>query len=174
MAIKKQVKKTKEEKQNEELSFLEDKEEVILRTHNKINQDMSGELLLIEQGYVEIRLTTTPEMIADEMGLIHGGFIFSAADYAAMAAVNERNVVLVASDCQFLSPVKYGDIVDVVAKVRHKEGRKRNVMVEAYVHDIKVFEGEFKTVVLERHVLKLKLVDDEEDNGIGSKRLKNS
>jgi acyl-CoA thioesterase len=163
-----------DDQQGSETSFLEDKEEVVLKTHNKINQDLSGELILIEHGYVEIKLTTTPEMVADDMGLIHGGFIFSAADYAAMAAVNEKNVVLVASDSQFLSPVKYGDIVDVVAKVRHKEGRKRNVLVEAYVHDIKVFEGEFKTVVLDRHVLKLKLVDDDEQNNLGSKRLKNS
>lgn len=156
----------------DEASFLEDKEEVVLKTHNKINQDLSGELILIEQGYVEIRLVTLPEMVADEMGLIHGGFIFSAADYAAMAAVNEKNVVLVASDCQFLSPVKYGDTVEVVAKVRHKEGRKRNVQVEAYVHDIKVFEGEFKTVVLDRHVLKLKLVDDDEAESLGTRKIK--
>jgi len=102
-------------------------------------------------------------MLADDVGLIHGGFIFGAADYAAMLAVNERNVVLVASDCQFLSPVKLHDVVDVVAKVRHKEGRKRNVHVKAFVLDIKVFEGEFKTVITDKHVLKLKLLDEEEE-----------
>jgi acyl-CoA thioesterase len=53
--------------------------------------------------------------------------------------------------------------VNFVARVRHKEGRKRNVHVEAYVLDIKVFEGEFKTVITERHVLKLKLLDQEEE-----------
>ena len=100
-------------------------------------------------------------MLADKHGLIHGGFIFSAADYAAMLAVNERNVVLVGSDCQFLSPVKFGDIVNFTAKVRHKEGRKRNVRVTGHVLDIKVFDGEFKTVVTERHVLKLKLMEEE-------------
>lgn len=102
-------------------------------------------------------------MIADSMGLIHGGFIFSAVDFAAMAAVNERNVVLVASECQFLSPVKFGDIVNFTAKVRHKEGRKRNVHVIGNVLEIKVFEGEFKTVVTERHVLKLKLNGENDD-----------
>ena len=137
--------------------------QVVLQTHNKINTDLSGEILLQEKGYVELRLVTTPDMIADSVGLIHGGFIFSAADFAAMAAVNEKNVVLVGSDCQFLSPVKFHDEVNVVARVRHKEGRKRNVHVEAFVLDIKVFEGEFKTVVTEKHVLKLKLLD-EDDN----------
>ena len=142
--------------------YREDEEQVFLQTHNRINQDLSGEIVKLEHGYVEVRLTTTPEMVADSVGLIHGGFIFSAADFAAMAAVNEKNVVLVASDCQFLSPVKFHDEVNFVARVRHKEGRKRNVHVEAFVLDIKVFEGEFKTVITEKHVLKLKLLDDEE------------
>jgi acyl-CoA thioesterase len=137
--------------------------EVILKTHERVNHDLNGEITKLEDGRVEVKLVTIAEMVADESGLIHGGFIFSAADYAAMAAVNEPNVVLVASDCQFLSPVKYGDIVKFVAKVRHKEGRKRNVNVIANVLDIKVFEGEFKTVVTDRHVLKLKLLDAEEE-----------
>jgi len=137
--------------------------EVVLKTHERVNHDLTGEIIKLENGRVEIKLVTISEMVADEAGLIHGGFIFSTADYAAMVAVNEKNVVLVASDCQFLSPVKYGDIVYFTAKVRHKEGRKRNVHVTAHVLDIKVFEGEFKTVVTERHVLKLKLLDEEED-----------
>jgi acyl-CoA thioesterase len=142
--------------------YRDEAEPVVVKTHERINQDLCGEILKLEVGYVELRLTTTPEMVADEIGLIHGGFIFSAADYAAMLAVNERNVVLVGSDCQFLSPVKFHDEVTVVARVRHKEGRKRNVHVEAHVLDIKVFEGEFKTVITEKHVLKLKLLEEEE------------
>ena len=137
-------------------------EGIYLETHQQVNRDLSGEIIKLERGYVEVRLTTTPDMIADDVGLIHGGFIFSAADFAAMSAVNERNVVLVASDCQFLSPVKFHDEVNIIARARHKEGRKRNVHVEAFVLDIKVFEGEFKTVVTDRHVLKLKLLEDED------------
>ncbi len=140
-----------------------DIDRVMLQTHQRINQDLSGEIVKQEVGYVEVTLVTTTEMVADELGLIHGGFIFCAADYAAMAAVNERNVVLVGSDVQFLSPVKLGDIVNVTAKVRHKEGRKRNIHVEAFVLDIKVFEGEFKTVITDRHVLRLKLLDAEDN-----------
>jgi len=145
--------------------YRDEDEVVIIKTHEEINQDLNGEVIKIEDGYVELRLRTTQDMVADSVGLIHGGFIFSAADYAAMLAVNERNVVLVGSDCQFLSPVKFHDEVNFVAKVRHKEGRKRNVHVEAFVLDIKVFEGEFKTVITEKHVLKLKLLDDEDDSG---------
>ena len=145
--------------------YRDEEEQVVVKTHEKINSELTGEIIKLEQGYVEVRLTTTPDMLADDIGLIHGGFIFSAADYAAMLAVNEKNVVLVGSECQFLSPVKFHDEVNFVAKVRHKDGRKRNIHVEAHVLDIKVFEGEFKTVVTDKHVLKLKLLNDEDKGG---------
>lgn len=163
----------KERAKDEDLElddYQEEEAQVLIATHERINQDLSGEVIKIESGYVEVRLTTTPEMVADDIGLIHGGFIFCAADYAAMLAVNERNVVLVGSDCQFLSPVKFHDVVNVVARVRHKEGRKRNIHVEAFVLDIKVFEGEFKTVITERHVLKLKLLDEKEEEESSARR----
>ena len=146
-----------------ELEEYDDENKVFIQTHERINTDLCGEVIKMEKGYVEVRLTTSSDMIADSIGLIHGGFIFGAADYAAMLAVNEKNVVLVGSDCQFLSPVKFHDEVDIIARVRHQEGKKRNVHVEAFVLDIKVFEGEFKTVVTERHVLKLKLLDGEDE-----------
>jgi len=156
---------TSEENIEDELEidgYKDDENTVMVRTHEKINGELCGEIMKMEEGYVEVRLLAIEDMLADEVGLIHGGFVFGAADYAAMLAVNEKNVVLVASNCQFLSPVKLHDEINVIAKVRHKEGRKRNVHVEAYVLDIKVFEGEFKTVITEKHILKLKLLEDEE------------
>ncbi|SFV51698.1 Hot dog fold protein HP0420 [hydrothermal vent metagenome] len=158
---------TKQEnsKENQELdSFLSEKKKLPLQTHTLINNYLCGDIIKHEKGYVEVKLQTENEMVVDDMGLIHGGFIFGAADFAAMAAVNEKNVVLVASECQFLSPVKVGDKVLFKAQVRHQEGRKRNVLVKAYVLDIKVFEGEFMTIITDRHVLKLKLLDEESDN----------
>lgn len=138
-----------------------------LNTHEKINNVYSGELLQIEQGYAKVALETTDAMRADDVGLVHGGFIFSAADFAAMAAVNEPNVVLASCSCAFLAPARVGDTVVFEAKEHQKEGRKRNVTVRGFVHDIKVFEGEFKTVITERHVLRLDLmknIDNGSDN----------
>ncbi|MCF6331132.1 MAG: PaaI family thioesterase [Sulfurimonas sp.] len=163
MAGEKKKENNEEEFDLELNEYLIKDQEVILQTHNKINTDFSGKITKQEKGHVEVTLETSMDMLADDMGLIHGGFIFCAADYAAMAAVNERNVVLVASDIQFLSPVKIGDHVNFIADVRHKEGRKRNINVIGKVLDIKVFEGVFKTVITERHVLKLKLLSEEED-----------
>lgn len=132
---------------------------VFVSTHEKINHTLCGDIDIIEVGHVKVSLMTSEDMRADEVGLVHGGFIFSAADYAAMLAVNEKNVVLASSTTQFLSPVRVGDIVNFEAKVRHKEGRKRNVRVEGHAKGVKVFEGEFKTVVTDRHVLRLNLLD---------------
>lgn len=130
-------------------------EKVSINTHKAINQDLCGQVKSIEAGNVELELLTTSDMVADDMGLVHGGFIFSAADYVAMVAVNENNVVLASSECKFLSPVKVGDKVHFIARVRDREGCKSNVEVEGYVLDIKVFTGLFKTVITEKHVLTL-------------------
>jgi len=138
-------------------------EEVYLDTHRMINRALSGDLEKLEKGYAKVRLSTTEDMRADSVGLVHGGFIFSAADFAAMAAVNEPTVVLAGTDCLFLAPVRVGDEVVFEAQVRHSEARKRSVMVKGYSHDIKVFEGEFKTVVTEKHVLKLSLLHEVEN-----------
>lgn len=131
-----------------------------LNTHTKIDYLYSGILSKLEAGYAKVVLETIEAMRADDLGLIHGGFIFSAADYAAMAAVNEPNVVLASSTCLFLSPVRLGDTVTFEATEHQKEGRKRTVSVKGYVYDIKVFEGEFKTVVTDTHVLRLNLLKD--------------
>lgn len=134
-----------------------------LNTHERINTVYSGEVVKMEAGYAKIMLETNEVMRADELGLVHGGFIFSAADFAAMVAVNEPNVVLASSNCLFLAPVRVGDMVSFEATEHQKEGRKRNVTVRGFVHDIKVFEGEFKTVITERHVLRLDLLKNLEN-----------
>ena len=74
-------------------------------THNRIDQELCGKPLLLEEGYSRVELLTTERMAVDRVGLIHGGFIFGLADYAAMIAVNHPNVVLGAADVKFLKPV---------------------------------------------------------------------
>ncbi len=149
----------KEQKSNKEIV---DDSLVLLNTHEKLDSSLCGDVEELKLGYARISLATTEAMRADDVGLVHGGFIFSAADFAAMAAVNERNVVLASSVCQFLAPVRIGDFVIFEARERQKEGRKRSVYVTGSVFDIKVFEGEFKTVVTDNHVLNLTLLDNAE------------
>jgi len=152
-----------EEKKRKVNEVPEDDTVVLLNTHEMIDMSLSGDIDQLKRGYAKVSLSTTEVMRADDVGLVHGGFIFSAADFAAMASVNERNVVLASASCQFLAPVRVGDVVTFEAFERQKEGRKRSVYVTGSVLDIKVFEAEFKTVVTDNHVLNLTLVENAEE-----------
>lgn len=128
-----------------------------LNTHRKINKALCGTIIELREGYAKVLLIPSEEMTADEMGLVHGGFTFSAADFAAMAAVNHPNVVLVGAKTRFLAPIKVGDEVTFEATATHMSTKKRDVMVVAVANGVKVFEGEFATVVLDRHILKISI-----------------
>ena len=122
-------------------------------THLSIDPALCGKATSIDEDYAEVVLHTTQQMHADESGLVHGGFIFGAADYAAMCAVNDPNVVLGAATTKFVAPVKVADVVVCRARVVAQKGRKHEVEVTASVAQKPVFEGSFTTFVLDRHVL---------------------
>ena len=124
-----------------------------VNTHLNINTALCGKITKLEKNYAEVLLHTTQQMSADEQGLVHGGFIFGAADYAAMVAVNDPLVVLGSASSKFLAPVKVSDVVLFKGMVRVEKGRKKEVSVEAFVNEKLVFEGTFTTFVLDKHVL---------------------
>ena len=124
-----------------------------LNTHLNIDTSLCGKVIKLEEGYAEVLLHTTRQMSADVEGLVHGGFVFGAGDYAAMSAVNDPYVVLGSSSSKFLAPVKVGDVVLCKATVVSEKGKKRVVEVEAFVSGNLVFEGSFTTFVLDSHVL---------------------
>lgn len=124
-----------------------------IATHQAINQSWCGRPTEVEQGYSRVELTTMPSMAVDASGLVHGGFIFGLADYAAMIAVNHPNVVLGAADVKFLKPVKAGALVVAEARVQEVQGKKYWVSVSATQGAETVFQGMFTCFVLERHVL---------------------
>jgi len=122
-------------------------------THLSIDPSLCGKVVKLEPGFAEVVLHTRHAMRAEEKGLVHGGFIFGSADYAAMCAVNDPNVVLGSATSKFIAPVKVGDVVVCKATVLSEKGKKREVGVEAFVEGKRVFEGSFTAFVLEGHVL---------------------
>jgi uncharacterized protein (TIGR00369 family) len=122
-------------------------------THRLIDQDLCGKPLFVEDGTSRVELTTSQQMAADDQGLVHGGFIFGAADYAAMIAVNHSHVVLGASEVKFLKPVKVGETVLAEAKVQEVKGKKYWVSVSVTKEGDEVFQGMFTCFVLDKHVL---------------------
>ncbi len=124
-----------------------------LATHLGLNQRLCGMPVMLDDGTCTVSLKTVPEMAADDRGLVHGGFVFGAADFAAMAAVNDPHVVLGAADTRFLAPIKVGETVELVARRTEFKGRKHLVEVTGRVAGVEVFTGIFTTFVLDRHVL---------------------
>ncbi|MBT8468115.1 MAG: thioesterase [Myxococcales bacterium] len=129
------------------------------KTHLRADPRLCGSVLALGEGTARVSLDAAGSMAVDARGLVHGGFVFGVADYAAMLAVNDPNVVLGAAETRFLRPVRVGDRIIASAQTLDAKGRKREVRVEAAVKSEKVFEGTFTCFVLERHVLE----------GVGSK-----
>ena len=126
-----------------------------IKTHKKTSDKYVGEPKSLSDGKALVSLETTQEMVVDEKGLIHGGFIFGLADYAAMLAVNEETVVLGSSEANFLDPVKLGDNLTARAEVKNDDKDLYNVkcIVKVEESDKKVFNGMFECHVLDQHVL---------------------
>ena len=124
-----------------------------IRTHFNIDQALCGKPQLIEGGESCVTFTALPEMAADKSGLVHGGFVFGLADYAAMLAVNHPNVVLGSADVKFLKPVQVGETLEARASVRKADGKKQLVEVVVNQGDKSVFSGRFTCFVLDTHIL---------------------
>jgi acyl-coenzyme A thioesterase PaaI-like protein len=122
-------------------------------THEKIDRRLCGEPVNIKYGYSKVQLLASAEMAVDDFALIHGGFVFGLADYAAMIAVNDPNVVLGAAEVKFLKPVKVGQSLVAEATVADESGKKRLVKVVVKRGDDNVLEGTFSCYVLDQHVL---------------------
>ncbi len=124
-----------------------------IKTHYAINQELCGAPVSLKEDYAKIKLTTTKEMAVDDRGLVHGGFVFGLADYAAMLAVNHPNVVLAGSTVTFKKPVVVGDKIVAEAEAASDLKRKATVSVSITRDKEVVFYGEFYCVSLDNHVL---------------------
>jgi acyl-coenzyme A thioesterase PaaI-like protein len=134
-------------------TFLNDE----LKSHGKMKSTFAGNLVELKKNSAKVILQTTNEMVVDEFGLIHSGFIFASAEYAAISAVNEENLVIIGCRSKFFAPAKVGDLITFEAKGRFEEARKREIKVIGMINEIKVFEGIFQAVILEHHILQTKI-----------------
>ncbi|MFT3819321.1 MAG: PaaI family thioesterase [Rubrivivax sp.] len=124
------------------------------KTHCAIDERLCGEVTELSPGRCCVRLQLTEAMRADERGLAHGGFIFGAADYAAMLAVNEPYVVLGAAEVRFKRPSSVGEVLTFEAQVEGGAAGRPAVRVVGKSTDGQVaFMGTFSCAVLAQHVL---------------------
>jgi acyl-coenzyme A thioesterase PaaI-like protein len=123
------------------------------RTHKRIDARLCGTPIELAPGRAKVELAMLSEMAADDSGLVHGGFVFGLADYAAMLAVNDPNVVLGASETRFLKPVLIGDMLIAEARLESEQGKKRFVKVEVRRGADVVATADCTCFVPARHVL---------------------
>ncbi|MBE2985390.1 PaaI family thioesterase [Campylobacter sp. RM9344] len=123
-----------------------------IKTSPNIKLSLTGVTTFLEKNHAKTKFFTTNEMVADGSDLIHSGFIFSAANYAALVAINEEFCVTINARINFYGPIKLGEIVEFDARAYFDESRKREVRVIGKLHDMKVFEGTFQLVALEEHI----------------------
>lgn len=127
------------------------------QTHLSMDRTLSGRPIELAEDRAVLELETLPSMRADAFDLVHGGFIFSLADHAAMLAINHPNVVLGAAQTRFLKPVVVGDTVTAEAVVDRREGKK--IFVHVSVKRDRdgdadeVMSGEFTCFTPPKHVL---------------------
>ena len=126
-----------------------------ITTHLGIDRNLCGTPTRVGDGEAQVELLTTAVMAADERGLVHGGFLFGLADYAAMLAVNDPNVVLGAAEVRFMKPNVVGDALVATARVTSEAGKKREVSVTVASGETEVFQGQFTCFVLPQHVLEV-------------------
>ena len=126
---------------------------MMIKTHEKIDSELCGTPLELGEGTASVELLLTKRMTADASGLIHGGFIFSPADYAAMLAVNRPTVVLAAAEVSFVKPAMSGERLLAEAEVTAVQGKKRSVTVKVSCRKEVIFRGMFTCAVPENHVL---------------------
>lgn len=125
----------------------------MLRTHRSLDRRLTGTPVELAEGSAIVVLEATADMVADDSGLVHGGFVFGLADHAVMLAINHPNVVLAAAEVRFQVPVVVGDGLRATARVVGTEGRKILVEAEVTVVDRVVFSGQFTCATPELHVL---------------------
>jgi uncharacterized protein (TIGR00369 family) len=122
-------------------------------THRQLDPELCGVPVHLDDSVAEVELTTTDRMRADELGLVHGGFVFGLADHAAMLAVNRETVVLGGAELRLLAPVRVGERLVASAKLREISGKKHIVDVEVRSPGGPVLTGTFTCFVPARHVL---------------------
>ncbi len=128
-----------------------------LRIYKKINRELCGELVLpLERDRAVVRFNPTDKMIGDDKKmLIHYGFIFNSASFCAMAAVNEPNSIIIYSEVKFLSPLELGNEVIFKASAIHGDLKKREIAVEGFLYNIKIFDAVFHIVVFEKPLFEI-------------------
>ena len=133
-----------------------------LRTHKNIHTNHSYNLIELSENYAKISIKAKNSESVDDKNTIYDGSIFSAANFCAMAAINDEDSFLISANIDFLNQITKDD-EDIIfeAKARVNTSGKKQIEVSGKINDISVFYGDFVTIKLDaKSVIKTKKKED--------------
>lgn len=124
-----------------------------LKTHKSIHTNHGYNLLKLGDGYAKISIDTNKSETV-ENNMIYDGLLFSAANFCAMAAINEEHSFLLSANIDFLNQVSSSD-EDIIfeAHAKNNISGKKRIDVNGKVNDITIFNGNFTAIKLENSSL---------------------
>ncbi|AWK61255.1 PaaI family thioesterase [Helicobacter magdeburgensis] len=131
-----------------------------LQVCTSMSPSIVGELVELYRNKAIVRFRPNERMIMDESKMIHAGFVFNAASFAAMAAINKKYSVLIASDVKFLAPIELGHEITFKAQAIQSDTKKCEVKVEGFLLDIKIFDSLFHIAVFDKKIFKLRFKNE--------------
>jgi acyl-coenzyme A thioesterase PaaI-like protein len=128
-----------------------------ITVYSKANRETFGDVVEYSDNFAKLSFTTTKDMVIDESGMIHPGYIVSVAIYAAACAANDQLALPVETLSKFITPLEKGKVIEFKATASHSSTRTRDVRVVGKMGDVVVYEGDIKLVVVDKHPLSIKL-----------------
>lgn len=126
-----------------------------LRIYKKINKDLCGEIVNLSKNKAVVKFVPTEKMVVDDNMLVHYGFVFSSASFCAIAAVNQPHSMIIYSETKFLSPIELNSEITFKAHALQSDLKKREVVVEGFLYNIKIFDAIFHIVVFDKNIFKI-------------------
>jgi acyl-coenzyme A thioesterase PaaI-like protein len=125
-----------------------------LKTHKNIHTNHSYKLIELSDGYAKTSINSKKTETVDKENIIYDGSIFSAANFCAMAAINEEHTFLISANIDFLNQINIED-EEVIFEARAKANisGKKQIEVQGKVKDITVFLGDFVAMKLDNKSL---------------------
>jgi len=125
-----------------------------------LSRKYTGELTSLTSYNAKTEFNPKKEMEVDEEGLVHNAFILCAAEYAAICLCNTKNFFVQNIELEYLAPIIINNTISFEASIQHRDEKKLTITVEGHTSNIKIFDGIFSIVVLEEHILDIRLNED--------------
>lgn len=110
-------------------------------------EEVIGELVEVNLGKDGTSvLMVEDQMVFERNQILRGHFLFAQGNSLAVALVNSDFALTKNANVHFYQPVKLGERVVSNARITSNQGNNFEVSVESFVHDKKVFGGEYVIV----------------------------